>query len=280
VLLEALSHHSSTAQRGFRTQAEERALMVHYILEHHIPVAPPLRAAVTIYYSQHIPRPLTARDGYDTVPLFSFSVRECSTLFRFHSEQELRYVADLLGIPSSLKHNNYRADGICGFSCMLARFAVPQRLFDLRRSLHLNWSEAKLSSIITATITFLFDKWADQIHFDHRFFDNLVLCERFAEAIRRARPHAKLKNIVGALDGSYVPIDRPGEMQRQFYSGYRGGHCLLFQGIHMPNGLITSMWGPVPGRCHTWECLLYRLMRFFFRRQSSRPGRHLQVQGP
>ncbi len=250
--ISGLRHYTATARRGYQAQAVENAALLYSMVRvklRHIPRR--IAIALFLHYCEHIPRPLTAQMGFDEVPLDMFTVRECATLFRFSSADELRHVAQLLGIPAVLpradSRHGYRAPGLSSFACMLARLVVPQRLSDLRRSLRLNWSEAKISSNINAIMLFLFDRWGGRVRFDHRFFVDEQQCHHFAQCIRQARPHCKLKNIVGVLDGTYVELDRPGEMQMYFYSGYRGGHCLLFQGIVMPNGLITSMWGPFRG---------------------------------
>ena len=54
----------------------------------------------------------------------------------------------------------------------------------------------------------------------------------------------------GFIDGKFVGIARPsrdgyrGPLQRAFYSGYKHGHGIQFQGFVAPNGLFIEMSGP------------------------------------
>jgi len=50
--------------------------------------------------------------------------------------------------------------------------------------------------------------------------------------------------------GTLCPICRPKENQRECYSGHKRSHGLKYQAVVLPNGIITNLYGPVPGRRH------------------------------
>ena len=54
----------------------------------------------------------------------------------------------------------------------------------------------------------------------------------------------------GFIDGTLRRICRPEEHQREFYSGYKRAHCIKFQGVATPDGLLTCLHGPFEGRRH------------------------------
>ena len=57
---------------------------------------------------------------------------------------------------------------------------------------------------------------------------------------------APLDCIVGFMDGTARAISRPSQFQQAFYSGYYKMHCLKFQSIAFPNGMIY-LNGPFVG---------------------------------
>lgn len=89
-----------------------------------------------------------------------------------------------------------------------------------------------------------------------RFKQLLILdCDRvgaqlhtFAHAIHAAG--APLDNCWGFIDGTARPICRPRRDQRLFYSGHKRVHCLKFQAVTTPDGIIAHLHGPVEGRRH------------------------------
>ena len=59
-----------------------------------------------------------------------------------------------------------------------------------------------------------------------------------------------MPNIVGFIDGTARPICRPKRNQKDYYSGYKKEHCLKYQSVMFPNGLIGRLDGPFKGRRH------------------------------
>eukprot|EP00171_Calliarthron_tuberculosum_P021988 IDg21988t1 len=61
----------------------------------------------------------------------------------------------------------------------------------------------------------------------------------------------KLDRCVGFMDGTKIQMVRPGgasTLQRSCYTGHKRFHCLVYQTITTPDGLILHLYGLVEGR--------------------------------
>lgn len=65
------------------------------------------------------------------------------------------------------------------------------------------------------------------------------------------------KDIWGWIDGTRRPIEKPSaklfpgiDLQREFYCGWKRCHCILWQAIGTPDGLIVHLSEPMVGRRH------------------------------
>ena len=72
--------------------------------------------------------------------------------------------------------------------------------------------------------------------------------ELFAEVIHTKG--APLDNCWGFADGTTRPVYRPGQNQRLLFNGHKRYHCIKFQSVVAPNGLIANLFGPVEGKRH------------------------------
>ena len=62
---------------------------------------------------------------------------------------------------------------------------------------------------------------------------------------------AALDKCVGFIDGTKIKCARPGGSaanQRCVYSGHKRCHCLTYQTVTVPDGLILHLYGPCEGR--------------------------------
>jgi hypothetical protein len=59
-----------------------------------------------------------------------------------------------------------------------------------------------------------------------------------------------LYNCIGFIDGTNRRISRPKMDQGIFYSGHKHYHCFKFQSWVTPDGLISHIFGPIPGHRH------------------------------
>ena len=69
-----------------------------------------------------------------------------------------------------------------------------------------------------------------------------------------------LSNCVGFIDCTKIKLTRPGGAsvhQQSVYSGHKRQHCLIYQTISTPDGLIFHMYGPEVGRRHDLTILRF-----------------------
>ena len=53
------------------------------------------------------------------------------------------------------------------------------------------------------------------------------------------------RQLLGLCRGTIRPICRPGENLRVVYNGHKRVHCLKFQSVVPPNGMIANFFGPI-----------------------------------
>lgn len=62
-----------------------------------------------------------------------------------------------------------------------------------------------------------------------------------------------LDSVIAFIDCTKIRIARPGGanlIQQAVYSGHKRKHCLTYQTLSTPDGLIAALYGPVEGRRH------------------------------
>lgn len=174
--------------------------------------------------------------------------------FRLPDVAAVRRLASALGLPPVITRHGYVAERDTAFGVTLARLAYPGRLADMAGQLYLNWSPAKLSSIITGVIHFLADRWEKLVLYDYRPFNDRARLAEFAAAIHDAG--GPFVSCVGFLDGTTYQIAKPGGSdmhQAIFYSGHKRQHNVRWQGVVTPDGQFLSMYGPEIGECFVFE---------------------------
>ncbi|PFX33086.1 hypothetical protein AWC38_SpisGene2011 [Stylophora pistillata] len=70
----------------------------------------------------------------------------------------------------------------------------------------------------------------------------------FAEVIHNKG--APLEHCWGFIDGTPRPMARPSRNQHIMFSGHKRVHCIKFQSVQAPNGLIANMFGPIEDKRH------------------------------
>nr|CAI5833161.1 unnamed protein product [Callosobruchus analis] len=78
--------------------------------------------------------------------------------------------------------------------------------------------------------------------------------EFYAEVFRNKGP--PMTNCWGFIDETPRKICRPSQNQEEYYSGHKRYHCLKYQSILCPDGLIVNLKGAFPGRRH--DARIYR----------------------
>ena len=186
-------------------------------------------------------------DGWRDV-VFSLDActeEQCKTMFRFYRE-DIYSLCMYLHIPDSIvAENNSKARGIDALCMLLRRFSYPNRLSDLQYIF--GRSESELSLLIKAMLNHIYENFSYLVsNMNNRFMQEPYL-SRYADAISSKCP---LNNVFGFIDGTLRPISRPGQNQRDCFSGHKRIHGIKFQSIMLPSGLIGNMFGPISGRRH------------------------------
>lgn len=167
--------------------------------------------------------------------------------FRFQRE-DLDRLRRLLGIPDQIQTESRNVvDGVTGLAILLRRFAYPNRWKDLRSFFHL--SPQSLSQISTSVMnTILANKGIlleNLVNLRHLDAAKLL---QYAEAVHTKG--AALRNYWGFIDGTTRQICRPSLNQEEYFSSHKRYHCVKYQSVICPDGIIASLKGAWPGRRH------------------------------
>ena len=188
----------------------------------------------------------------------------CEAHFRFNLPN-LRQLLVALDFPAVVRtRSRHSATGEEVLLYTLRRLSYPSTLSTLA------WESGRSVSAQSE----LFQAGIDHIyhHFAHLRDNRSLECwaphfPDFAAAIRRGgrKGPAPLKNCVGYLDGSNQYVSKPHLNQGVLYNGHKRKHCVKWQGLMLPNGIMPMPFGPIHGRRHDSYMLdqsrLVRVMR-------------------
>jgi hypothetical protein len=142
--------------------------------------------------------------------------------------------------------NKYRPSPTKALAVTLARLAFPLRHHDM-----IHWfgcSSSQLSTIANVVCCHLV-----------RFFRNKLFFDRPRLHMRKIREFAAAinelgggDNIWGWINGTVLRICRPIKGQRKVYSGHKKFHGYKFQGVITPDGIMSSLAGPILGSRGDW----------------------------
>ena len=189
-----------------------------------------------------------------------YSDTECSFHFRFNHDG-LQLLCASIGFPRTvIVPQNYGGGTRVAIVLdreeliliMLWRMSYATRLCDLVEPFGLD--EPTLSRCFEYAIQFLHARYASGLEDLTRWSP---YCAEWANAIYESSNH-HVHNVVGFIDGTCRKICRPTggpedhgvDVQREFYSGHHRVHCLKFQTVTAPCGLIMHLYGPINGRRH------------------------------
>ena len=98
----------------------------------------------------------------------------------------------------------------------------------------------------------------------------------FAAAIHRggSKGEIPLMNCVGFIDGSNQYVSKPALNQGLMYNGHKRKHCVKWQGVMLPNGIMPMPFGPINGRNHDAYMLDKSSVLRAMRRACRRVGRY------
>ena len=81
------------------------------------------------------------------------------------------------------------------------------------------------------------------------------------------------------VDGSNQRTTRPGIYQQYFYNGHKRCHCVKWQGLMLPNGIMPFPFGPINGHRHDSHMLSRSYLVRILRRMSTAAGQAFCVYG-
>ena len=172
---------------------------------------------------------------------------ECWANFRF-SKGHLARLGMGLQLPEIIHSENGATESRdIALAILLRRLAYPSRYMDLWQMFGRHPSE--ISLIFNATLQMVYQ---NKIHLlenvNNLYWMQVDYLSQYARAV--SDKGAALDTCIGFMDGTARPIARLTENQRVTFSGHKRVHCLKFQSLMLPNGLIGHMFGPMEGRRH------------------------------
>ena len=177
----------------------------------------------------------------------------CWEWFRF-KKPHLDILRRALRIPDELKcKNGISETGMNGLCILLKRLSYPNRWTDGCPAF--GRCPSDLCIIFYHVLDFVFANFSFLLDDISRLFwlQRDVLPVYCNAVVRKESP---LTNVWGFIDGTARPMCRPSEGQQVTFSGHKRYHCLKYQSIMVPNGLIASLFGPIEGRRHDSRMLL------------------------
>ncbi|XP_070578741.1 uncharacterized protein [Ptychodera flava] len=177
------------------------------------------------------------------VDLNVFSNEECLEFFRF-AKHDLTRLHCALSLPEKIVgYNGTSATSMQALLILLRRLSFPNRLCDLVQFFQRD--EPQLSIIFNTIVEHIHREFGHLLtSLDLVWLDPVM----FAAAVHNKG--SLLDNCWGFIDGTTRSISRPHTGQRIVFSGHKRTHCLKFQSVQAPNGLIAHMFGPIEGSRH------------------------------
>lgn len=171
-----------------------------------------------------------------------FCEEECYRMFRFRSK-DIGKVVELCGwLGGRTKRSGYVVDSITAVCVMLRKLSFPtrwkeiERLFGMRSSAMSEIFYEVMESLVRERGNLLENFRAEMME---------ERAEMYAKAIHEQG--APLSNCVGFSDCTKIAMCRPGgrgSLQRTVYSGHKRFHCLIYQTITTPDGLLFYLMAP------------------------------------
>lgn len=168
--------------------------------------------------------------------------------FRFQREDILR-LARALRIPNNIRTRSGHcvSTGVEGLCILLRRLAYPNRLGDLENIF--KRSPAALSEISNFMANYIYESYGHLLeNIGQLSWINREQLDHYAQAI--STKGAAIKNCWAFIDGTARAISRPTDEQEEYYSGHKRFHCVKYQSLVSPDGIIVSLLGAFPGRRH------------------------------
>lgn len=181
----------------------------------------------------------------------------CQASFRF-SKGEIRSILPYMRMDLCEISNRYQPSSELAFCIFLARLSYPNRLKD-----HIHFfgrSRSYISSVFADVVLHITKRFRRFMMWDATRL-NIQTLRRYVNAIGE-------ENIWAFIDGTTVRVSRPGEYQNIYFSGHKRYHAIKYQAVVTPDGILSSLGGPVEASKADWslykESGLERIMTRFF----------------
>lgn len=178
--------------------------------------------------------------------LNALSDQECLENYRFR-KADVGRISTLIDWSGRSERNLYRCDPITATCFVLHKLGTAARWADLE--LKYGKFRSQMSEIMWEVVEQFVDKFGYALKMRGNFLRERA--KDYAKAIHDAG--SPLPNCVGFIDCTKIRMCRPGGVnayQRAVYSGHKRIHCLIYQTVTTPDGLMFGMYGPVEGRRH------------------------------
>ena len=168
--------------------------------------------------------------------------------FRFQIK-DLARISDTMGwVYGKTERNGYTCVPFTACCILLRRMASPCRWADVEYLFGMRSST--LSEVLWEVLESFYEA---QGHLLLDLKEGLLVqrAEMCADSITNAG--APLDSFVGFIDCTKIKMTRPGGhggLQRSCYSGHKRFHCLIYQAVTTPDGLLFNLYGPEVGRRH------------------------------
>ena len=140
--------------------------------------------------------------------------------------------------------NRSRVDSRLAFCFLLAKLAYPKRLCDLEEFFGIT------RTIISRTLSYMVVRITTENA--HLLKIRKCICDQYLEQWKVAMQNAgsPLPNCWAFIDGTCKQVCRPKYYQRLLYNGHKRYHCLKYQGLIVPSGILIDLAGPFIGIRH------------------------------
>lgn len=186
---------------------------------------------------------------FENAPEASFNRK-----FRFH-KCHVERMARLLHIPDNFTlSNETKLPGIDCFCVMLYRLAHASSLRVMEDLFQRD--DTIIGRMFNECLNFLHHRFQDKLSWDL----SLLTVEHISNYSERVHETGcPMNKCFLFIDGTFQQIARPSghqDNQRVMYNGRKKKHCLNWQALTSPSGMIVSMLGPAEGRSH--DTRMYR----------------------
>lgn len=192
---------------------------------------------------------ITERSRQICTSLFNLNAisDELSLILFCFTKAEIPKVMNLVNWSAGVtSRNGYVCESMTATCVLLRRLTYPSRWVELEEMFGMHSSA--LSEVFYECAWSLYEGYESLL----TTFRTEIMVERapsYADAIHRQA--GCLDKCVAFIDGTKIRMCRPGgggTLQRSVYSGHKRVHCLVYQTLNTPDGLIFHLFGPMEGR--------------------------------